>query len=99
VIQETAEHMRYYFIKPVSLVNNQMFMKRQKTEIRKKIVEKDVMVDDYNILPVEGPEMSIIKTFTIKRALARVAVIGITADPVPEFRGKRQFIAVTVFCD
>jgi hypothetical protein len=64
--QDTAKDMGDDIFNLLCLIDNQLLMKGQKIESRKEVVYKEVMVNHQDILLVEVPVMSVIKTVTVK---------------------------------
>jgi len=52
--------------KLVGLIDDQLSMKGEKTEIRKQVVDEEVVIDHKDILLVELPVMPVVETIMIK---------------------------------
>ena len=61
--------------KLVGLINDQLFMKGEKTEIRKKVVDEEVVIDHKDILLVELSVMPVIETIIIKWTHPATAIL------------------------
>jgi hypothetical protein len=59
----------------VRFVYDQLFVERQDIKAGKKVIHKEMVVDNNDILLIEAPEMSVVETVAVKRALSRAAVV------------------------
>src|SRR3990172_5805129 len=82
----------------VRLVYDQLGMKRDQFEVRKEVIDQEMMVDDQDILLARIPVMPVVETIAVKGALHGIAVVGIAAYLRPEFRDERQFVFISRLC-
>jgi len=50
-------------------------VKWQDIEAGKKVIHKEIVVDNNDILLIETPEMSVVETVAVKRTLRSIAII------------------------